>query len=491
MTHTLLSKKNLTGFLYGRVISFLFFFSIIVCTSKWSSAQLPTLQLVPFSSGYSGALDIENCGDSRLFIVEQSGKIWICDSAGNKRAKPFLDITNKVYSVGSEQGLLGLAFDPDYKNNGYFYVNYINQNQDTRIARFQVSNTNPNKADKQSELKILGVHQPSPNHNGGCLRFGPDNYLYIGLGDGGPEGDFQNNAQNPKELLGKMLRIDVHSGNPYSIPPSNPFVGVSGYKDEIWALGMRNPWRFSFDQLTNDLWIGDVGQNAWEEVDLQLSPSNGGENYGWRCYEGNHPYNLTGCGSMSNYVFPVYDYPHQDNGDCSVIGGYVYRGTNFQNMFGKYFYNDYCSGNFKVLFKNGSTWENSVLLNLADYSYVAWGVNYRGELFVTNTFDGTIYHVVDASQLAGKTALLTADHFLQLYPNPNNGMFTLDWNSNQNEKCTLIITNVLGQTVFSQKLNAHQGWNRWQIEPGTLSSGNFILQMNSSRGLTSQKLIVE
>jgi glucose/arabinose dehydrogenase len=206
-----------------------------------------------------------------------------------------------MISLGSERGLLGLAFDPGYLTNGYFYVNYTNTSGNTQISRFRVSSTNPNRAVKSSEKFILQVQQPFSNHNGGCTRFGPDGYLYIGMGDGGSGGDPNNNAQNPMSLLGKMLRIDVHTGDPYSIPPDNPFIDSANYRHEIWALGLRNPWRWSFDALTGDLIIGDVGQDKWEEVDFQSAASNGGENYGWRCYEGKHDYNLSGCKPKSNY----------------------------------------------------------------------------------------------------------------------------------------------------------------------------------------------
>ena len=266
---------------------------IAAAFSHRATAQvLPDLQLITFSSGYTLPIDIENCGDSRLFIVQKKGQIYICDSTGKKSTKPFLDISMKVYSVGNEQGLLGLAFDPNYATNGYFYVNYINKHQNTTISRFTVS-SNPNKANAKSE-KVLLMHQTTLQQSQRRLfALRADGYLYIGMGDGGSEGDPNNYGQNTMSLLGKMLRIDVEHGDPYAIPADNPFVGNPNYRPEIWNVGMRNPWRYSFDALTGDLWIGDVGQNSWEEVDLQNAGDAGGENYGWRCYEGDHPYNLT------------------------------------------------------------------------------------------------------------------------------------------------------------------------------------------------------
>ncbi|HUM48320.1 MAG TPA: PQQ-dependent sugar dehydrogenase [Chitinophagales bacterium] len=256
---------------------------LVAVTLVRAQTTVPQLELEDFSEGFNKPLAIENCGDSRLFIVEQPGKIWIVDEDGNKSPEPFLDITTRVKYDGAEQGLLGLAFHPDYAVNGFFYVNYITLEGNTRIARFQVSANDPNRANPSTQKTILKVKQPFANHNGGCLRFGPDGYLYIGLGDGGDAGDPFENAQDPGQLLGKMLRIDINTGDPYAIPPTNPFVNVAGYQPEIWALGLRNPFRWSFDRLTGDLWIGDVGQDKWEEINYQSVSSTGGENYGWDC----------------------------------------------------------------------------------------------------------------------------------------------------------------------------------------------------------------
>ena len=216
-------------------------------------------------------------GSGRLFIVEQGGQVWILDS-GSVLPNPFLDISSKI-SSGSERGLLGLGFHPNYDTNGYFFVNYTDLGGDTVVARYTVS-SDPNEADRNSEVIILQQPQPFSNHNGGHLAFGPDGYLYIGLGDGGSGGDPQGNGQNPNNLLGALLRLDVDNGLPYSIPPDNPFVGGGG-SPEVWAYGLRNPWRFSFDRLTGDLYSGDVGQNQWEEIDFQEASSPGGANYGW------------------------------------------------------------------------------------------------------------------------------------------------------------------------------------------------------------------
>jgi glucose/arabinose dehydrogenase len=281
---------------------------------------------------------------SRIFIVEQrsgsTGRIRIYDLTSNMLlGTPFLSIS---VSTSSEQGLLGMAFHPDYDSNGYFFINYTNQSGSTIIARYQVS-SNPNIANSGSAETVLTISQPYSNHNGGMIAFGPDGYLYIGTGDGGSGGDPGNRAQDiTGQLLGKMLRIDVDS-LPFSIPADNPFVGVTG-DDEIWAYGLRNPWRFSFDRDTGDMYIADVGQNAYEEVDVQPANSTGGENYGWRCYEGDHAYNTSGCPGSGTMVFPVHEYSHGGSPyRCSITGGYVYRGSAIPDLQGAYFFGEYCS----------------------------------------------------------------------------------------------------------------------------------------------------
>ena len=280
------------------------------------------------ASGLDLPLDIQNAGDGsgRLFIVEKRGRIRILQN-GDLLATPFLDIRERVRSVGTEQGLLGLAFHPIYKMNGEFFVNYIDKSGNTVIARFNVSGTDPNQADPASEVDLLHVDQPYSNHNGGGLAFGPDGLLYIGLGDGGSQGDPHRNAQNPQALLGKLLRIDVDAGDRYGIPAGNPFTGGTGLA-EIWATGLRNPWRFSFDRLTGDLYIADVGQDAWEEVDVVPAGAAWGLNFGWSYYEGNHPYNDQPAPDLA-FTFPVAEYSH--NYGCSVTGGGCIAGRLFRN----------------------------------------------------------------------------------------------------------------------------------------------------------------
>lgn len=370
-----------------------------VISEEGANANPLNLSLVPYVSGLAEPLNVTNAGDDRLFIVEKAGRIRIVDGNGSLLPTPFMNIDPRVGSNGSEQGLLGLAFHPNYANNGYFYVNYTNNSGNTTVSRFSVTE-DANIADPNSEQILFTVAQPYSNHNGGNLRFGSDGYLYIGMGDGGSGGDPGNRAQNPLEWLGKMLRIDVDNGSPYAIPADNPFVGDPGTLDEIWALGVRNPWRFSFDRLTGDLFIADVGQNNWEEIDYQAASSGGGENYGWRCYEGTHAYNTSGCQPYSSYDAPIFEYSHGQG--CSVTGGYRYRGTAYPAMFGHYLFADYCSGNFWSLVADGNGGWNSYAYPAAGgFGIVSFGEDSSGEMYAANISTGTVYHVTDNSPDSG------------------------------------------------------------------------------------------
>ncbi len=395
-------------------------FIVMQIHAQVSPGPILDLVLIPQPpAGFADPVDIANAGDSRLFIVEKSGYIRILKTDGTSSL--FLDIDAKVKSSGSEQGLLGLAFHPDYAVNGYFYVNYINNSGNTQISRYSRDAVNPDLADAGSELPMITITQPFTNHNGGNLEFGPDGYLYIGTGDGGSSGDPGNRAQDiTGQLLGKMLRIDVDGGSPYAIPADNPFVGITG-DDEIWAYGVRNPWRFSFDRSTGDLWIGEVGQNAWEEVDFQPAGSTGGENYGWRCYEGNHDYNTAGCGPMGDYDAPVFEYNHSFGaGGYAITGGYVYRGSQFPGMVGYYIFCDYVSGNWWTLTSNGAGGWNSQFLSGFQSDVSSYGEGYDGEIYACNLSNGDIYHVVDAcGNFSLNTAVTDANYGL------NNGAIDL------------------------------------------------------------------
>ncbi|MEZ5174508.1 MAG: PQQ-dependent sugar dehydrogenase [Bacteroidia bacterium] len=345
-----------------------------------------TLNLEVVSSGQTNVTTITNCGDERVFVTLQAGTIQFFSPYGGTSGT-FLNITSQVNSSGNERGLLGLAFAPDYAESGHFYVNYTATGGATRISRFTVSAGDPNVADAGSEQILLTISQPFSNHNGGNIVFGPDGYLYIGMGDGGSGGDPNNNAQNNQSLLGKMLRIDVSGGGDYSIPADNPFYGDNdpnnSVLDEIWAKGVRNPWRFSFDRLTGDLWIGDVGQNIEEEVNFQPASSAGGENYGWRCYEGNLTYNTSGCQAQSNYVFPIFTYDHSTPNGCSITGGFVYRGTLTEELYGRYIVTDYCSGRiWSILQEDETTFSSLDHGQYTTYQYSTFGEDMYGELYL-------------------------------------------------------------------------------------------------------------
>ncbi len=369
------------------------FIAVLTLLKINSEAQI---SLVPFSAtGVARPTDIKNAGDDRLFLLDQTGKIRIIDANGVIRPTPFLNITSIVKSSGNEQGLLGLAFDPNYKTNGYFYLDYTSYTGtgNTHLSRFSVSPTNPDSALASSEQLLLNIWDPYSNHNGGHLTFGPDGYLYAGYGDGGSGGDPENRSQNLDSLWGKMLRLDVSGGGPaYAIPPTNPFVGIAG-RDEIWAYGLRNPWRWSFDSWTGDLWIGDVGQNAVEEVDFQPASSRGGENYGWRCYEGNTAYNTVGCLPQSSYVPPVFTDIHS-TGNCSITGGYIYRGAKYSNLFGKYFFVDYCQSNIRYIERDSvGAFIQTNLGTLRGNSFTTFGVDKWGEIYLASQND-TVYKLV-------------------------------------------------------------------------------------------------
>ena len=321
-------------------------FSLPSCGSKSGGPASPrppltgTLHFTTVASGLDQPLFLTSPpGDARLFVVERTGRIRVI-KAGVLQPRPFLDVTARITSAGGEQGLLGLAFAPDYATSGRFYVDYTDVNGDTRVMRYAVS-SDPDSADPASAQVVLAQAQPFSNHNGGMLAFGPDGMLYVGLGDGGSAGDPQGNGQNRGVLLGKILRLDVSGAGAYSVPAGNPF--SSPDRPEIWCYGLRNPWRFSFDRQNGDLYIGDVGQNQHEEVDVATAASGGGRgiNFGWNTMEGRACYSpKIGC-DTTGLAMPVIDYDHGQG--CSVTGGYVYRGTAVPALRGHYLYADYCS----------------------------------------------------------------------------------------------------------------------------------------------------
>jgi glucose/arabinose dehydrogenase len=348
--------------------------------AKPDGAQYRFVEVV---SGFNRPLFVTHAGDGsgRLFIVEQDGPIYIF-AKGERLQTPFLDLTDLVSRSANERGLLGLAFHPKYKDNGLFFVNYTDKNGDTIIERYKVSASDPNTANDRSGTPIIKIDQPYANHNGGDVVFGPDGYLYIGMGDGGSAGDPQNNGQNPKALLGKMLRLDVNNadGKPYAVPPDNPFVGDARFAPEIWALGLRNPWRSSFDRQTGDFYIADVGQNAWEEVNFQPASSKGGENYGWNYLEGTHRY--ANAQNPRDLVMPFAEYNHGQG--CSITGGYVYRGPSLKPLQGVYLFGDYCSGLVWGSYRDAAGNWQTTEFKQTEYTISSFGEDEAGEVYLVD-----------------------------------------------------------------------------------------------------------
>jgi glucose/arabinose dehydrogenase len=404
-------------------VNFLYALLAVLLFNINNYTQIQLQQAFP-NLTFSSPVDLQHAGDGtdRIFIVEQAGVIKVFQNDPSQTsAKVFLNITDRV-NAGGEMGLLGLAFHPQYKLNGYFYVNYTTNTPQRRtvVSRFQVS-SDPDSADNTTELIIITQNQPYTNHNGGQIQFGPDGNLYIALGDGGSGGDPQNYGQTLSTLLGKIVRISVDStqaGLNYGIPWDNPFKGnIQGYKEEIYAFGLRNPWRFSFDFTTGWLWCGDVGQNALEEIDVIV---NGG-NYGWRCYEGTQPYNLAGC-TGTDYLPPVWEYPRSEG--YSVTGGYVYRGPNLPEIFGKYIYADYGSRKIWSLEYDGINPPQNTLLTTASGGLPSFGVDQNNELYICS-FDGKIYRFTPTAAIIAPSNLKA-----ELIFNPPDASVLLSWNDN-------------------------------------------------------------
>lgn len=445
---------------------FLYLLIALVFIQFESKSQTGTIALQSFGTGFASPVDIENCGDSRLFVVEQDGLIRILNSNGTINPTPFLNITTLTNQSG-EQGLLGLAFHPNYSTNGLFYINYTNTSGNTVIARYSVDSGNPNLANTTGTI-LLTVTQPFSNHNGGTLKFGSDGYLYIGMGDGGSGGDPGNRAQNINELLGKMLRIDVNSGTPYGIPPTNPYVGITG-ADEIWAIGLRNPWKFSFDRQTGDLWIADVGQNQYEEVN-RATASESGLNYGWRCYEGNTAYNTAGCGAQSTMKSPLFTTNHT-NGFCSITGGYVYRGTQYPNFQGKYFFSDYCKAQIGSSDGLGNV---SFSATFSGNNFVSFGEDANGELYVAS-INGTIYKLIDSSLSVPENSLTS----VKIYPNPTSSEVYIHNSDNANPIRNIEILDLQGKSILKE---TNKSQPITYVNTNHLSSGLYFLKVTNDSG---------
>ena len=448
-------------------------FSICLFISTLTFAQDIDIEL--FKSGFSSPVDIQNAGDDRLFIVEQGGSIKILNADATINPIPFLNISS-IISSGGERGLLGLAFHPDYINNGYFFVYYTDNSGDTQVARYTVDGSGPDIADPASALLIIAADQPYSNHNGGCLQFGADGFLYIGLGDGGSGGDPENRSQNLQTLLGKMLRLDIDNtdgGNNYAIPSDNPFVGDPNALDEIWAYGLRNPWRFSFDSETDELWIADVGQNQIEEIN-RVAGNTSGLNYGWRCYEGSQPYNTSGCPDPSELTFPVAEYNHSVGN--SITGGYVYHGSIYSDIQNFYFFADIGG----II---GTVDSDNNLLIHGDFSgyWVSFGEDINGEIYIAD-ISGSIYKVIGGE-------IFDTDDFtnseISIIPNPASD--SLHVSINNNLISTITILDLKGSILITEE---NLFVSEKTISINSLKSGIYIVKIISEKGQSIVKKLV-
>jgi glucose/arabinose dehydrogenase len=441
---------------------------LLALTSTFAFSQ--TIAIQSFATGFSGALEITHANDSRLFVVQKGGLIRVLNSDGTVNATPFLNLTSLI-STGGERGLLGLAFHPDYSTNGFFFVNYTNTAGSTIIAKYSVSASDANSANTTATI-LMTIAQPFSNHNGGSIKFGADGYLYIGTGDGGSGGDPGNRSQNINTNLGKMLRIDVNSNVApfYTSPASNPYVGVDG-NDEIWAIGLRNPWKFSFDKSNGDLWIADVGQNNIEEINKVSSPLSVGLNFGWRCYEGTVHYNVTGCASIGTMTMPFTQYNHSEG--CSITGGYVYNGTAFPNFLNKYFFADYCEN--RIGYANTT---NGVITYTPYFSgqsnFTSFGEDMNGELYITNS--NTIFKIVDTSLSRSDFA---KDGFA-IFPNPVKNSFNIN-NANATEIAVLELFDIAGKLLLSKNILNN---NLQNVDVSALSKGVYMIRISATDGRT-------
>jgi len=441
----------------------------------YGAAFAQTIELEEFATGFTDLTEITHAGTDRFYVAEQGGTIRILNADGTVGDTPFLDITD-ILSTGGERGLLGLAFHPNYEDNGYFYVNYTNLEGSTVVARYTRSAENDITADPASAAIALTVAQPAANHNGGCLRFGPDGYLYIAMGDGGGAGDPDGNGQNKNVLLGKLLRIDVNSGAQYGIPEGNPFVGIDG-SDEIWAYGLRNPWKFSFNRLNGDLWIADVGQGVIEEINKAASTA-AGLNYGWRCYEGTQVYNNTGCSTAEMYTQPFAEYTHEATDGCSITGGYVYTGSTYPNLAGKYIFTDYCNNKIGWAAADGTL---SYSEAFTGNEFTAFGEDIDGELYVGGKTSGTIYKITDSS-LSTKGF---NNKMFSMAPNPAGNEVFINLN-NATANTAVSIYDLGGKLLLQQPLTTTAN----RIDTSALQAGMYLLEVNNANGKNTQKLVI-
>ncbi len=452
---------------------------LLFCAGIFSSFMFnaQSITLEEFATGFTAPVEMVNANDSRMFVVQQNGIIKILQANGTVNSTNFLNISSKI-TYGGERGLLGLAFHPQYPTNGYFFVYYNDTSGNITVARYTRSSTNPDVADPSTEKIILNVPKPFDNHNGGSIHFAPDGYLWVVTGDGGSGGDPNNNAQNKNSLLGKLLRLDINATGAYNIPAGNPFVGIDG-ADEVWAYGLRNAWKFNFDTVSGNVMIADVGQGQIEEIN-RMPLTQPGINYGWRCYEGNSAYNTTGCAAQSTMTFPVAAYDHS-GGKCSITGGYVYRGTQYPALQGRYFFADYCSTQIGSLNPDDSiTWSAASTGN----NFSTFGVNNQNELFVAAVNSGKIFRVTTSAVLGTQENDLSTS--IKVYPNPASKTVFIEGVKDKN--ATVEIYNFEGRKVLNQgKIDSDNS-----INISGIPAGAYFININSGNLKSySKKLIIK
>lgn len=433
-------------------------------------AQTITLETV--ATGFPARpVEIANDGSNRLYVAQQSGVISIIEADGTVNPTPFIDLGNVVNYQG-ELGLLGMTFHPEYATNGYFYVDYLDAQSNTVIARYNRDAVNPDIADPTSAHVVLNITQAWGRHQGGCVAFGPDGYLYISSGDGG----ISENGQDTNTLLGKMLRIDVNNGVTYTIPETNPFATTDG-ADEIWSYGMRNPWKFTFSRADGSMWIADVGESVYEEIN-KVSVTTPGLNFGWRCYEGDATYDTTlNCPEESTLTFPVAQYDHAYG--CSITGGYVYTGTEYPNLQGKYFFADYCSNRIGWVSStepNAITWTEPF-----EGNFTTFGQDANGELYLAGGSNGTVYKITEAT--AATAPFNKAG--ITLYPNPAKNEVFLNL-KNFSENTMVTIYDMGGKRLIKQQLTSSAN----RIDTTALQAGIYLIEVNAAGNRMQQKLVI-
>jgi glucose/arabinose dehydrogenase len=476
-----------------------FFATLLALAASAAPAQYSWVSAFPNLPAFTYPTELipANDGTNRLFVVQQRGIIYVfSNNPAVSTRKEFLNISDSVSASGSETGLLGLAFHPNYRNNGYFYVNHTNTvggQLRSYIARYRVSTTNPDSALKSSRQVLLVIDQPYSNHNGGQVAFGPDGYLYLGFGDGGSANDPGLRAQNRSVLLGKILRINVDSsagGLNYSIPPSNPYRGnTQGYREEIYAYGIRNPWRFSFDPVGGTLWLGDVGQNAREEVDTVIS----GGNYGWRLMEGficNPTVNPT-CQDTAGLIRPLWDYPHA-NGDGSITGGYVFRGPGIPSLYGKYIFADYISGRTWALSFGGGNPVSVALITDEPNAISTFGVDTSYNLYYCSySTSGRIYKLTGPSSSIEQNLTPTTFSLGQNYPNPFNPTTTISFSIGKPSRVSLKVLDVLGREIATI-VNEEMPPGRYakSFDANSLSSGVYFYKLRAGDFTATKRMLL-